>query len=141
MQATLTAYRAGYSLDTLKLELIAQRRLTGNEALDINLALNEEELAVRDLWLRLIYLTLEETGESGPAERTGFEHPSEDETGIQPLVSGVVRAHKDGYNIDSFKLELLYDDKQMQDPEQAALLSQWMRIVFLALEPSEPQNS
>lgn len=137
VSGTIALYRRGYSLERLRLELIAQRRLTGNALVDNNLALNEEELAVRDLWLRLVYLTLEAIGESGPPEPIGEADPRTDETGVQMLVDGVARAYQAGYSLDSFKLEMALEGNQVDDPEQAAILSQWMRIIFLTLRLRE----
>lgn len=91
-------------------------------------------MAVRDLWLRLVYLTLEAVGETGPAEPIGIENAADDESGVQQLVSGVVRAYQEGYSLDSFKLEISLEDNQLDDPGQSALLSQWMRIIFMTLQ-------
>ncbi|AGY58381.1 hypothetical protein [Gloeobacter kilaueensis] len=142
VRAAIGAYRRGYSLERLKLELVASRKLTGNPALDANLAFSEEELGVRDLWLRLVYLALEMVGEPPPGEPLASNDPRADETGVELLVLGVIRAYRDGYTLDSFKFELLLEGRQFDDPEQAAILSQWMRIVFLCLQlREEPQNS
>jgi hypothetical protein len=134
VRAVVVAYRSSYSIDRLKLELLANRRLTGNTEVDKSLALNEEELSVRDLWLRLVYLTLEAVKEPGPETRISLENPSEDDTGVQLLVNGVIRAFNNGYTLESFKLEMILDGARVDDPQQAALLSQWMRIIFIALQ-------
>jgi hypothetical protein len=134
VRAVVVAYRSGYSIDRLKLELLANRRLTGNTEVDKNLALNEEELSVRDLWLRLVYLTLEAVKEPGPETRISLDNPSEDDTGVQLLVNGVIRAFNNGYTLESFKLEMILDGARVEDPQQSALLSQWMRIIFMALQ-------
>ncbi len=140
VRATIAAYRQGLSLDRLKLELIANRKLTGNTALDANLAFDPEELGVRDLWLRLIYLTLELAGEALPGEPLASPEPSADETGVEMLVEGVIRAHRDGYTLDSFKFELAFEGRQIEDPEQAALFSQWLRIIFMCLQLRAEDN-
>jgi hypothetical protein len=134
VRAVVVAYRSGYDIDRLKLELLANRRLTGNTEVDKSLALNEEELSVRDLWLRLVYLTLEAVKEPGPETRISLENPSEDDTGVQLLVNAVIRAFNNGYTLESFKLEMILDGARVDDPQQASLLSQWMRIIFIALQ-------
>lgn len=134
--AAIAAYRSGYALSALKLELVDQQLVTGNPELDLTLALTDEEVEVRNLWLRLVYLTLEDVGVEGPAQKCSSDDPSQDETGIELLVAGVVRAHTQGYTLDTLKLELLLDSTppQLRDPQQTVLLSQWMRIVFICLE-------
>ncbi len=134
VRSVVVAYRSGYSVDRLKLELLANRRLTGNAEVDKSLALNEEEVSVRDLWLRLVYLTLEGIGEPSSQTRISLDNPSEDDTGVQLLVNGVIRAFNNGYTLESFKLEMLFDGARVDDPQQSALLSQWMRIIFITLQ-------
>lgn len=54
----VSAYKSGYSLAALALELKQNEVRTGDAALDASLRLSDREEATRRVWLLLIYLTL-----------------------------------------------------------------------------------
>lgn len=54
----MSAYKSGYSLAALALELKQNEVRTGDDALDASLRLSDREEATRRVWLLLIYLTL-----------------------------------------------------------------------------------
>lgn len=54
----VSAYKSGYSLAALALELKQNEVRTGDDALDASLRLSDREEATRRVWLLLIYLTL-----------------------------------------------------------------------------------
>ncbi|GAB0490866.1 hypothetical protein MMPV_002104 [Pyropia vietnamensis] len=58
----VSAYKSGYSLAALALELKQNEVRTGDDALDASLRLSDREEATRRVWLLLIYLTLAAKG-------------------------------------------------------------------------------
>ncbi|WP_218082258.1 hypothetical protein [Anthocerotibacter panamensis] len=132
IQAGIDAYHLGYSLVALNLELLAHQ---GSEA--DPLGLPGEETQIRTIWLTLVYMTL--------CYLEGIDLPTStlpEAEGLQELVVGVVEAYRAGYSLERLKLELVLETGGSQRPVgEAAILNQWMRLVFLTLELSQAQET
>ncbi len=129
IQAGIRAYRSGYTLEALNLELVANQKVTGDPLLDDFLRLDPQELDIRTTWLKLIYVTL--------TRLDGLEPPP-DSGNLLDLVLGVIEAHQKGYTLDALKLELvLQTPEPARTQEESSILSQWMRLVFLTLESAQ----
>jgi len=131
VQAGIGAYDAGYSLPALNLELLADQKVTGDEALDRFIQLDPEEVNIRTVWLTLIYLTLAHCRQAVLPEA---------EEGLVTLVKGVCTAHREGYTLGTLKLEMLFEGNA-RPPQESAILSQWMRLVFLTLDNMTPDGA
>lgn len=139
--ASVAAYKAGYSVFALKLELAANERddvVEGSDGVVRDTRLNEQEKETRLCWVALVYLTLARYGfprDSGGNVReefkgTGMEILSE---GLAKLVESVASAADRGYDLQKYKMELSLNQDKDSKPLSAAELSirsQWSRIVF-----------
>lgn len=140
--ASAASFKAGYSLQALKLELAAnekQAKIMGKDT-----RLNENEKRTRLIWLALVYMTLQRC--RFPSERFSPMDVNADikQTDISDLIPGlaalvesVCDANKRGYDLKRYKLELNLKkepDSPQPDAAQASIRSQWARIVFSTLE-------
>jgi len=144
--ACVTAYKSGYSIAALNLELYMNQKITGDEKLDSVLTLSDGEKKARQTWIELVYLTLNHRGfarEQAPPK-------PDDHMGLENLVRVITDAHKRGYTLDTFKLEesLRTADTGPPSPElerlnkaQKSIRSQFMRIVFIANEIAANANA
>ena len=160
----MAAYKAGYSLMALKLELSANelgkvkvavddkgmvqgdptKVPEGGKTVEIDVGLQAQEKETRLIWIRLIYLTLERfryVRESAPMPLETASRGTEDEEivrGLAALVGSTVDAWKRGYNLQTVKLEnsLNAPPKGGKEltPAEKSIRSQWMRIVFLTID-------
>ncbi|WP_287129701.1 hypothetical protein [Candidatus Cyanaurora vandensis] len=129
IKAAIAAYESGYSLEALNLELLADQKVTGDETLDEMLRLTEEELQIRTNWLKLVFMTLDRARPRDP------EAPPLTDDGLDNLVNGVIDSQQRGYTLESLKLEIVLETGGSdRTPGETAILSQWMRLVFLTLE-------
>eukprot|EP00274_Cyanoptyche_gloeocystis_P001607 CAMPEP_0196663612 /NCGR_PEP_ID=MMETSP1086-20130531/53547_1 /TAXON_ID=77921 /ORGANISM="Cyanoptyche gloeocystis , Strain SAG4.97" /LENGTH=198 /DNA_ID=CAMNT_0041999501 /DNA_START=254 /DNA_END=850 /DNA_ORIENTATION=+ len=137
LRAVIAAFLRGYSLQALQFELASNEITTGNAQLDERIRLSAEEKQVRTVWLTLAYMTLNAVGYR-PRDIPEWVRPAVDDTkGLESLVMGVMDAHRRGYSLESLKLEqtlLLRDGESALPESEAAVRSQWMRIVFLTLD-------
>lgn len=135
--ACIAAYKAGYSLTALRLELSTRELKSTDTNRDISLT--EQEKDTRLVWISLVYLTLarfsfksERTPPDVRDELAGTKF-ADLASGLFRLVDTVCEAAKKGYNLDSFKLELRLKmdpaDKELSGA-QSSIRSQWSRIVF-----------
>jgi len=128
IQAASTAYRQGYTLEALNLELTADQKRTGNPQIDELILLNDDEVQIRSTWLVLVYMTLDRT------RPRNLDQPPLEREGLNDLVNGVIESHQRGYTIETLKFELMFETSGTQrTPGEVAIFSQWMRIVFLTL--------
>ncbi|OSX76091.1 hypothetical protein BU14_0207s0009 [Porphyra umbilicalis] len=162
----ISAYKSGYSLAALNLELKQNEVRTGDAELDATLRLSDRESATRRIWLMLIYLTLgamayapaagvdaaallsgAETAAVG-LETLGAEEgaPPPDAaaavTRFRGLVDDVTAAAAKGYNLDALKLEQslsLREGEQGLGAAEASIRSQWMRLIFLTARLVSPK--
>lgn len=146
--AAMAAYKAGYSLNALQLELRTNEKETTEVAdpaiaAGRDLALNDNEKQTRLIWITLVYLTMSKTrmvpARPVPSVASELRGSALDDmlSGLVALVDSIFEAEKKGYNLQTFKMELAMqkDTGQSEEitPSQASVRSQWSRIVFTAL--------
>eukprot|EP00276_Gloeochaete_wittrockiana_P001006 CAMPEP_0184673122 /NCGR_PEP_ID=MMETSP0308-20130426/86505_1 /TAXON_ID=38269 /ORGANISM="Gloeochaete witrockiana, Strain SAG 46.84" /LENGTH=166 /DNA_ID=CAMNT_0027120577 /DNA_START=332 /DNA_END=832 /DNA_ORIENTATION=- len=135
IRATAGAFLRGYSIEALSLEISANEITSGDPELDKYISLNQDEKAIRRIWMTVIYLTLNAV-RYRPRDSKDWTRPViQDTMSLEKLVTGVIEAKQRGYSLDALKLEqtLLLDTTGLSEVE-ASIRSQWMRIVFLALD-------
>lgn len=135
--ACVAAYKAGYSITALKLELAANE--TTGTYMGKDVSLNEQEKETRLIWIALVYLTLAKykfTSENTPPAVSSDLQGSKLEAlviGLTGLVESVCDAASKGYTLQTYKMELSMkkgiDDKPISGAE-ASVRSQWSRIIF-----------
>lgn len=140
--ATMAAYKAGYSISALKLELSANEK-TNATFMGRDISLNDQEKQTRLIWIALVYLTLSKTKlvseRPVPSIESEFKNTELDKlvSGLNALVQSILEAEAKGYNLDKFKMELTMQKTIGQDDDltqaQANVRSQWSRIVFATL--------
>lgn len=134
--ACVAAYKAGYSLTALKLELAANE--ISGEYMGREVKLTEQEKETRLIWIALVYMTLAKyrftSEQTPPSVKSDLKGTTLDPMirGLGALVESVADAADRGYNLKTYKMELSM--KAQPDnpitPEQASIRSQWARIVF-----------
>eukprot|EP00177_Eucheuma_denticulatum_P000181 GFKZ01000323.1.p1 GENE.GFKZ01000323.1~~GFKZ01000323.1.p1 ORF type:complete len:246 (+),score=33.09 GFKZ01000323.1:338-1075(+) len=134
--ACVTAYKAGYSLTALKLELAANE--ISGKYLGREVKLTDQEKETRLIWIALVYMTLAKyrfvSERTPPSVQSDLKGTTLDPMlgGLGGLVESVCDAADRGYNLQTFKMELSM--KAQADnpisPEQASIRSQWSRIIF-----------
>lgn len=133
----VAAYKAGYSITALKLELAANETQTKYMGRDVSL--NEQEKETRLIWLSLVYLTLTKyrfTSERTPPPLTEDLRGTTLEPlipGLTGLVESVCDAASRGYSLQTFKMELNLKKDVKDKPisgAEASIRSQWSRIIF-----------
>ena len=135
----VSAYDAGYSLPALILELSRNEIETGDPNVDKTVRLTDQERQTREVWLVLIYLTLDRLNYK-PISVTPSK--PEDTLGLGKLVDSTCEALKAGFSLEGLKLELsLRETAQPLSPAQLSLRSQWTRIVFLTSEVIKFQSA
>jgi hypothetical protein len=136
---TVAAYDAGYSLPALILELGRNEIETGDPNVDKTVRLTDQERQTREVWLVLIYLTLDRLNYKSSGLKPA--KPS-DTLGLGTLVDSTCEALKAGFSLEGLKLELsLRETVKPLTPAQLSLRSQWTRIVFLTSEVIKFQSA
>lgn len=135
--ACVAAYKAGYSITALKLELAANETQAKHMGRDVTL--NDQEKETRLIWIALVYLTLTKykfNSERTPPPVSADLQGSKMESlvpGLTGLVESVCDAASKGYSLQTFKMELSLkkeaSGKAISGPE-ASIRSQWSRIIF-----------
>ena len=137
----VSAYDAGYSLPALILELSRNEIETGDANVDKTVRLTDQERQTREVWLVLIYLTLDRLNYHPQSEAARPSKP-DDSLGLVTLVDSTCEALKAGFSLEGLKLELsLRESVQPLSPAQLSLRSQWTRIVFLTSEVIKFQST
>lgn len=135
--ACVAAYKAGYSITALKLELSANA--IDGQYMGRDISLNEQEKETRLIWITLVYLTLGRCGfksDNPPPPVSKDLKGTKLEpllVGLSGLVESVCDAAKRGYNLQTFKMELNFkspEGSSQMSSAQANVRSQWSRIVF-----------
>lgn len=152
--ACAAAYKAGYSLTALQLELSTREPSGTVGGRDVRLSENEKE--TRLIWLGLVYMTLARYG--FPSANT--PPPAEAEltgarvgpvvSGLAGLVDDVKEAAGRGYTHSSYQMERRLaesagaqgkkadmdaaEGKSKYTPAEQSLRSQWTRIVFATID-------
>ena len=142
--ACVAAYKAGYSLTALKFELAAnESAITQSNVMGRDVSLTEQEKETRIIWISLVYITLAKFGfvseRTPPPIRNDLKGTKLESLidGLEGLVVSVCDAAKQGYNLESWKMELnLKKDPSGKEitPGEASIRSQWSRIVFSTVD-------
>ncbi len=130
----VSAYDCGYSLPALILELGRNEIATGDPNVDKTERFTDQERQTREIWLVLIYHTLDRLNYK--PQSTAIRPSKPDHAlGLDTFVDTTCEALKAGFSLEGFKLELsLRKSLQPLSPAQLSLWSQWTRIVFLTSE-------
>lgn len=137
----MAAYKAGYSITALKLELSANAG--ASEYMGRDISLNDQEKETRLIWIALVYLTLTRSTfkpDNPPPPLSKDLQGTKMEPllpGLSGLVESVCEAAKKGYNLQTFKMELTFKTQQettQLSSAQANIRSQWSRIVFATVK-------
>lgn len=156
----MAAYKAGYSLMALKLELAANELgkvkvgvdekgmvqeqgetvKNGGKTIEVDVGLRQQEKDTRMVWIKLVYLTLDRfryVQESAPVPLETASRGTDDEEmvrGLAALVQSTVDASRRGYTLQTLKMENMMKGQQKElTPAEKSIRSQWMRIVFLTI--------
>ncbi|GMI36568.1 hypothetical protein TrRE_jg5005 [Triparma retinervis] len=144
--AAKAGYELGMTIPQLQLELSSCKSQTAGRPL---LA---EEVELRSIWISLVYLTLERVSHLKTSSSLGDTVDPAIRQKFYTFVYDVVNAHKQGYTLQTLKLENLVRSgaeeggeveeagKSEQDKAiEKAILSQSMRLVFLTLTVLEEE--
>ena len=130
----VSAYDAGYSLPALILELGRNEKETGHPNIDKAERFSDQERQTREIWLVLIYRTLDSLNYK-PQSAAIRPSPPAHALALGSFVDGTCAALKAGFSPAALRLELsLRESGQPLSPAQLALWSQWTTIVFLTSE-------
>ncbi|KAK9817217.1 hypothetical protein WJX72_011205 [[Myrmecia] bisecta] len=143
VQAGVAAYRSGYSIASINLQLQMARN-TGVAAIDTALQgrqLQQDEIDLRSGWLATVYIALD-----------AIKFPAEDSPGqlgldqrLDIFARNVVNLAGKGYDMKRVKLQEVLDMDPITGPPrtplESAVLSQAIRIVFMTLEAARQQRS
>jgi len=135
IRATRDAYDEGVMVPALNLELSMCQQYTAGRPLQ------SDEIELRTVWLSLVYLTFERVGYESKSTG-GFLGQSVAEELRQKFYTftyDIVNAKKQGFDLAGLKLEevLQSDDEEERPPMEQAVLSQAMRICYLAIQATE----
>mmetsp|Transcript_11401 Transcript_11401/g.23076 ORF Transcript_11401/g.23076 Transcript_11401/m.23076 type:complete len:231 (-) Transcript_11401:1325-2017(-) len=137
----IQAFRAGYSVQTLQMEIAAE---TGSDrATMLPRPLRDDEVELRSMWLSLVFKTLRAASgttdepSGGPSSSSSAAAPASFDP-FDAFVANVIRAFRAGSNFERMKLEQSLSVGAQGTPqrtaEEAAILLQSTRIVVLTLE-------
>lgn len=90
----------------------------------------EEESELRQLWICLIYLTLEEAGLPAPAD-AGSTILEEVRKKYRNFVASIVQAKKQGLALKSLNIDQFREKDSPRNALEDAILAQSMRVVYL----------
>lgn len=93
----------------------------------------EEESELRQLWICLIYLTLEEAGLPAPADAAdaGSTILEEVRKKYRNFVASIVQAKKQGLALKSLNIDQFREQDTPRNALEDAILAQSMRVVYL----------
>lgn len=119
----LAAYREGYSLQALQMELS-----TSGASAQAMRALQHDEVELRSVWLSLVYKTLRVL--RYPAKR----RVETEEDGMDEFVGNIVNAVKMGYDMKRIQLEQSLSQKEKpRTTLESAILGQSTRLVVTTI--------
>lgn len=134
--AALTAYRAGYTLQALNIELGAAGAALGLAAL------KHDEVELRTVWLTLVYKTLRALGHQGGGERleaSGGDRQWERD-GMDGFVTSIVGAVREGYDMKRIQLEQrLAQEGNARSALESAVLGQSTRLVVTTVAVADEE--
>ncbi|CAM9401753.1 unnamed protein product [Chrysoparadoxa australica] len=132
IRAIISAYESGYSVPSITLELSMHPGQSAGRPL------MAEETELRQLWMTLVYLTLEKVRWPQFVEHAARIDPPF-KAKFELFVENIVEARRRGYDLERLKLEEMMRgggsgaEGEPRTPVEAAVLSQSMRVVFLTL--------
>jgi len=133
IRATRDAYDEGVMVPALNLELSMCQQYTAGRPLQ------SDEIELRTVWLSLVYLTFERVGYESKSTG-GFLGQSVAEDLRQKFYTftyDIVNAKKQGFDLAGLKLEEVLQSDEERPPMEQAVLSQAMRICYLAIQATE----
>ena len=133
IRATRDAYDEGIMVPALNLELSMCQQYTAGRPLQ------SDEIDLRTVWLSLVYLTFERVGyESKSAGAFPGQSVAADlRQKFYTFTYDIVNAKRQGYDLAGLKLEEVLQNAEEKTPMEQAVLSQAMRICYLAIQAAE----
>lgn len=142
----LDAYRRGYSLTALDLELAA----TSTASAVDGRPLLRDEVELRSVWLSLVFKTLRHIGfptlssSSSATEDNDAMEANKSRSGFLPpdrmdvFVGNIVRAVRDGYDMNRIRLEQsMFNDDRPRTELESAILGQSTRLVITTITAAD----
>jgi hypothetical protein len=135
----LHAYRTGYSLVALQLEMSGAT--TG-----IGRALASDEIELRSVWLALVYKTLRQIRfpSANPTDGQVSQPARFDRDRLDDFVTNIVTAVRKGYDMKRIQLEQALTASEGKDaprsPLESAILNQSTRIIFTTLQVADQES-
>lgn len=133
IRAARDAYDEGIMVPALNLELSMCRRYTAGRPLQ------SDEIDLRTVWLSLVYLTFERVGYKSKSADTfpGQSVAADLRQKFYTFTYDIVNAKKQGLELAGLKLEEVLQSSEERTPMEKAVLSQAMRICYLAIQAAE----
>jgi len=133
IRATRDAYDNGIMVPALNLELSMCQQYTAGRPLQ------QDETELRTVWLSLIYLTFERVGYASKSADTfpGQSVAADLRQKFYTFTYDIVNAKKQGFDLATLKLEEVLQSSEERTPTEQAILSQAMRICYLAIQAAE----
>lgn len=133
VRATRDAYDEGVMVPALNLELSTCQQYSAGRPLQA------DEIELRTVWLSLVYLTFERVGYE--SKRTGGflgqSVAADLRQKFHTFTYDIVNAKKQGFDLAELKLEEVLQSDEERSPMEQAILSQAMRICYLAIQATE----
>jgi hypothetical protein len=130
----LNAYRTGYSLVALQLEM-------SGASTGIGRALASDEVELRSVWLSLVYKTLRQIRFPSASSEQSAEPGRFDRDRLDDFVNNIVTAVRKGYDMKRIQLEqalTVSDGKERpRTPLESAILNQSTRIIIITLRVAD----
>jgi hypothetical protein len=133
IRATRDAYDEGIMVPALNLELSMCQKYTAGRPLQ------PDEIDLRTVWLSLVYLTFERVGYESKSAGTfpGQSVAADLRQKFYTFTYDIVNAKKQGFDLAGLKLEEVLQSSEEKTPMEQAVLSQAMRICYLAIQAAE----
>jgi len=132
IRAARDAYDEGVMVPALNLELSMCQQYTAGRPLQ------PDEIDLRTVWLSLVYLTFERVEYKSRAGGFPGQSVSEDlRQKFYTFTYDIVNAKRQGYDLAGLKLEEILQSSEEKTPMEQAVLSQAMRICYLAIQAAE----
>jgi len=133
VRAARDAFDEGIMVPALNLDLSMCQQYSAGRPLQ------PDEIDLRTVWLSLVYLTFERVGyESKSAGAFPGQSVAADlRQKFYTFTYDIVNAKKQGYDLANLKLEEVLQSSEEKTPMEQAVLSQAMRICYLAIQAAE----
>lgn len=133
VRATRDAYDEGVMVPALNLELSTCQQYSAGRPLQ------SDEIELRTVWLSLVYLTFERVGYESKSTGgfLGQSVAADLRQKFYTFTYDIVNAKKQGFDLAELKLEEVLQSDEERSPMEQAILSQAMRICYLAIQATE----